>query len=249
MRGKQAMPRVSGKIFSVIFVFTLLPMLVVPAQGYIVAIEWIDEIEYYALQVDQDTTAEIVVVVLRSLTGHEVTDRDGNEISDIVQLGVYIFNELPLETYDGDTVVGIGKEGKDNGVLILVAIEEQQWRIEVGYGLEGDITDIETNRIAQDYLVPQLSQGNYGEGIYDTLVALGQQIPVTNQTVEVRGTYYYEQDTATEEVPFWETDWFLYSIIILLVLLGFSVGFPIFRRGGGRGKGGSSGGGGSTGGW
>jgi uncharacterized protein len=244
------MPRISGKIFSVIFVFSLLSMFAFPAQGYLVPIEWVDEIEYYALQVDYDTTAEIVVVVLQSLTGHEVADGDGNEISDIVQLGVYIFNELPLETYDGDTVVGIGKEGKDNGVLVLVAIEEQQWRIEVGYGLEGDITDIESNRIAQDYLVPQLSQGNYGEGLYDTVVALGQQIPASNQTAEARGTYYYEQDTtAEEEVPFWETEWFLYGVIILMVLLGFSVGVPVFRRGGGRGRGGRSGGGGSTGGW
>ena len=244
------MRSMQGKICAIIFVFTLFPMLVIPAQGYLIPLDWAEEIEYQALQVDQETTAEIVVVVLQSLTGHEVTDEDGNEISDIVQLGVYIFNELPLETYDGDTVVGIGKEGKDNGALILIAIEEQQWRIEVGYGLEGDITDIETNRIAQDYLVPQLSQGNYGEGLYDTVVALGQQIPVTNQTAEVRGTYYYEQYTPTEEeAPFWETDWFLYGVIALMILFGFSVGVPIFRRGGGRGRGGRSGGGGSTGGW
>ena len=243
------MPSASGKTCAILFVFTFLPMLLLSAQGYLIPAEWIDEIEYYALQVDQDTTAEIVVVVLQSLTGHGVTDGDGNEISDIVQLGVYIFNELPLETYDGGTVVGIGKEGKDNGVLILIAIEEQQWRIEVGYGLEGDITDIESNRIAQDYLVPQLSQGNYGEGLYDTVVALGQQIPVSNQNAKVRGTYYYEQDTTTEEVPFWETDWFLYGVIILMILLGVSVGVPVFRRGGGRSRGGRSGGGGSTGGW
>jgi hypothetical protein len=243
------MPSASGKICAILFVFTFLPMLVLPAQGYLIPVEWIDEIEYYALQLDQDTTAEIVVVVLQSLTGHGITDGDDNEISDIVQLGVYIFNELPLETYDGGTVVGIGKEGKDNGVLILIAIEEQQWRIEVGYGLEGDITDIDSNRIAQDYLVPQLSQGNYGEGLYDTVVALGQQIPVTNQTDKARGTYYYEQATTTEEVPFWETDWFLYGVIILMVLLGVSVGVPVFRRGGGRSRGGRSGGGGSTGRW
>ena len=250
MRGKQAMPRVSCKIFSVVFVFTLLPLLVLPAQAYLIPNEWIDEIDYQAFQVDEETTAEIVVVVLQSLTGHGITDGDGNEISDIVQLGVYIFNELPLETYDGKTVVGIGKEGKDNGVLVLVAIDEKQWRIEVGYGLEGDITDIESNRIAQDYLVPQLNQGNYGEGLYDTVVALGQQIPASNQTAEARGTYYYEQDTtAAEDVPFWETDWFLYGVIILMVLLGVSVGVPVFRRGGGRGRGGRSGGGGSTGGW
>jgi uncharacterized protein len=243
------MPSASRKTFAVISVLMLLPMLVLPTQAYLIPVEWIDEIEYYALQVDQETTAEIVVVVLQSLTGHEITDDDGNEISDIVQLGVYIFNELPLETYNRDAVVGIGKEGKDNGVLILIAIEEQQWRIEVGYGLEGDITDIESNRIAQDYLVPQLSQGNYGEGLYDTMFALGQQIPVTNQTAKVRGTYYYEQATTTEEVPFWETDWFLYGVIIIMVLLGVSVGVPVFRRGGGRRRGGRSGGGGSTGGW
>ena len=244
------MLRAPRKICGLLFVFTLLPMLVLPAQIYLIPVEWIDEIEYYALLVDQDTTAEIVVVVLQSLMGHGITGGDGNEITDIVQLGVYIFNELPLETYDGGTVVGIGKEGKDNGVLILVAIDEQQWRIEVGYGLEGDITDVESNRIAQDYLVPQLSQGNYGEGLYDTVVALGQQIPATNQTAKVRGTYYYEQDTTTtEEIPFWETDWFLYGVIILMVLLGVSVGVPVFRRGGGRGRGGRSGGGGSTGRW
>jgi len=240
----------SRKICSILFVFVLLPMCILPARGYLIPIEWVDEIEYYALEVDQDTTAEIVVVVLQSLTGHGVTDKDGNEITDIVQLGVYIFNELPLETYDGDTVVGIGKEGEDNGVLLLIAIQEQQWRIEVGYGLEGDITDIESNRIAQEYLVPQLSQGNYGEGLYDTVVALGQEIPLTNQTVaeDVRGTYYYEQDTATtEEVPFWETDWFIWGIIVIMVLLGVSVGVPVFRRGGGRRQGGRSGGGGSTG--
>jgi uncharacterized protein len=245
------LPIISRKTCSFIFIFTLLPLLILPVRGYLISFEWIDEIEYYALQVDRDTTAEIVVVVLQSLAGHGVTGNDGNEISDIVQLGVYIFNELPLETYDGGTVVGIGKEGKDNGVLVLVAIEEQQWRIEVGYGLEGDITDIESNRIAQDYLVPQLSQGNYGEGLYDTVVALGQQIPVINQTgfEEVRGTYYYEQDNATDEIPFWETDWFIYGVIVLMILLGVSVGVPVFRRGGGRRKGGRSGGGGSTGRW
>ena len=104
-----------------------------------------------------------------------------------------IFNEMPLDTYDG-TQTGSGKKGKDNGVLVLVAVEEQQWCIEVGYGLEGDLTDIESNRIAQQYLGPQLKQGNYGEALYDTVVALGKEIPAINQTgnSSVRGYYYYE---------------------------------------------------------
>ena len=235
----------------VFVVFVLFSLFIFPVRASLIPIEWVDEIEYYALLVDEDTSAEIVVVVLQSLAGHGVMDEDGNEISDIVQLGVYIFNELPLETYGGSTVVGIGKEGKDNGVLVLVAIEEMQWRIEVGYGLEGAITDIESNRIAQEYLVPQLDQGNYGEGLYDTVVALGELIPVSNQTSsgEVRGTYYYEQDLEAEAIPFWETDWFLWLVIILMVLAGVSVGVPVFRRGRGGGGGGRSGGGGSSGRW
>ena len=244
------MPCVSGKICAILLVCTLLPMLVLPIQGYLVPLEWIDEIEYYALQVDEDTTAEIVVVVLQSISGHGITDADGSEITDIVQLGVYIFNELPLETYDGDTVVGIGKEGKDNGVLILLAINEKQWRIEIGYGLEGYITDLESNRIAQDYLLPELSKGNYGEGLYYTVVAIAEQIPITNQTdFGVRGVYYYEQNTSTEEIPFWESDWFMLAIVVLMILFGVTVGIPVFRRGGVRGRGGRSGGGGSSGKW
>ena len=244
------MSNASRKLIIVLFISTILAACIFPVGASLIPIEWVDEIENYAFQVDLDTTAEIVVVVLQSLKGHGVTDNNGNEINDIVKLGVYIFNEYPLETYEGDTIVGIGKKGKDNGVLVLVSLDEQQWRIEVGYGLEGDITDVESNRIAQEYLEPQLRQGNYGEGLYDTVVALGQQIPVTNQTDSstVRGTYYYEQDTTAGTTPddgidcsFW--------IIVIMIILGVSVGVPVFRRTGGRRSGGRSGGGGSTGKW
>ena len=250
MRGN-FLPFVSRKLCSIFLVFVLFSNFVPLVWGSLVPIEWVDEIEYHALLVDQETSAEIVVVVLQSLSGHGLADDEGREISDIVQLGVYIFNELPLETYDGDTVLGIGKEGKDNGVLVLIAIEEQQWRIEIGYGLEGEITDIESNRIAQEYLVPQLSLGNIGEGLYDAVVALGQEIPFSNQTfpVRIRGTYYYEQELGAEEIPFWETEWFIWLVIIIMVLLGVSVGAPVVRRGGRRSRGGRSGGGGSKGRW
>jgi uncharacterized protein len=241
------MAKTSTKLIIIILVFTILSTNIFATSAYIVSTEWVDEIENYAFQVDSETSAEIVVVVLQSLSGHGITDKEGNEINDTVKLGVYIFNELPLETYDG-TVVGIGKKGKDNGVLLLVSIDEQKWRIEIGYGLEGDITDIESNRIAQDYLVPQLSQGNYGEGLYDTVVALAQQIPVTNQTdSKVRGTYYYEQDSTPDTNP--EGTDYTFWIMIILILLGVTVGVPIFRRTGRRGNGGRSGGGGSTGKW
>ena len=156
---------------------------------------------------------------------------------------------MPLDVYDG-VQTGIGKSGKDNGVLVLVALDEQQWRMEVGYGLEGDITDIETNLIAQKYLVPAFRDGNYGEGLYDTVVALGEQIPTSNQpnNLSVRGYYYYEStsEIAATPTPFW--DYYFYGmplwLIILLAIIGVFV--PVI---GGRTRGGRSGGGGSTGKW
>ena len=127
------------------------------------------------------------------------------EINNKVQL-VYIFNELPLDTPSGP-VVGIRKKGKDNGVLVLVAIAEREWRIEVGYGLEGYITDIESKRIAEDYLVPKFQEGEYGEELAYTVIALALKIPEVNETEQMstRGRYVYDHAElpADEEIPWW----------------------------------------------
>jgi uncharacterized membrane protein YgcG len=232
--------------------FIFLSACILPATAYIVSTEDATAIDDYAFQVDQKTSAEIVVCVFPSLTGHGVKDKQGNEIHDIIQLGVQLFNDEPLETPTGEQI-GIGKSGKDNGVLIVLAVEEQQWRIEIGYGLEGDIPDIESNRIAQQYLVPELKQGNYGEALYDTVVALGQDIPTTNQTgtTTPRGAYYYESDsTTTSQTPWWSfltTDFYGMPIWLIIILALLGVAIPIYR--GGTSRGGRTGGGGSTGKW
>jgi uncharacterized protein len=229
--------------------------LAIPTAGaQIVDLDWVDLIETHAQAVDQSTTAEIVVCVFPSLVGHDIKDSSGQEIHDIVQLGVYILNNYPLEVAGG-TQTGIGKSGKDNGVLILVALDEREWRIEVGYGLEGDITDIESNLIAQQYLVPAFKQGNYGEGLYDTVVALGEQIPATTEPINsrVRGVYYYESDNEPASTPtsFWDYNIFGIPLWVIVIFLLFGVFIPVFGRGGsgGRWGGGRSGGGGAGGRW
>jgi hypothetical protein len=231
-----------------IIAFNVVSSCILPTTAYFIESDWVTEINDAALEIDIDTTAEIVVFLVPSLIGHGIKDKQGNEINDIVELGVYIFNEGDLETFDGSQV-GIGKPGKDNGVLVLIAVEERQWRIEVGYGLEGDITDVESNRIAQDYLVPLFEQGNYGEGLYYTVVALGNEIPSVNSNADspVRGYYVYEVESAYVPEPWWATSYYGLPlwVIILLALLGIFV--PI--AGSKRGRGGRSGGGGSTGRW
>lgn len=69
---------------------------------------------------------------------------------------------------------GIGRAKEDNGVLLLVAVEDRQLRIEVGYGLEGALPDSVANAIIQDDMVPLLKQGDYDGAVQkgvDSIVA------------------------------------------------------------------------------
>lgn len=60
---------------------------------------------------------------------------------------------------------GIGEKGKDNGVLVTVAIKEHRVWIEVGYGLEPYITDGFAGETSRLYMIPEFRQGQYGTGI------------------------------------------------------------------------------------
>lgn len=71
---------------------------------------------------------------------------------------------------------GIGKKGEDNGLLVLVAIDERQWRIEVGYGLEGTIPDAAASSLGRNILVNHFRAGNYGQGLEDLSIALVARI-------------------------------------------------------------------------
>ena len=70
----------------------------------------------------------------------------------------------------------LGQEGKDNGLLMVLSTDEQEWRIEVGYGLEGVLPDSLVGSIADDHLEPFLAEGDYYSGILYTLAFLGEQV-------------------------------------------------------------------------
>jgi uncharacterized protein len=227
-----------------------IPAAVLPVNGQVISDEWKNDIEEYLLEVDKNTTAEIVIYVVDSLYGHGIR-KDGTELNDIVQLGVYIFNELSLDTPSGP-VVGIGKKGKDNGILVLVAMEDREWRIEVGYGLEGYITDVESYRVAEEYLVPKFQEGLYGEGLASTVEALAKEIPKANETEQMstRGRYVYDnaEPPADEEIPWWVIALIVIFVIVMISVGGRFGGGRVGRWGGSRGGGGRSGGGGGGGG-
>ncbi|MBS9721557.1 YgcG family protein [Tianweitania sp. BSSL-BM11] len=59
----------------------------------------------------------------------------------------------------------LGQAGENNGVLLLVAPNDRKMRIEVGYGLEGTLTDLHSKLIIENVLVPAFRAGDYGQGI------------------------------------------------------------------------------------
>jgi uncharacterized protein len=67
---------------------------------------------------------------------------------------------------------GIGKKGVDNGLLILVAPNDGVARIEVGYGLEGTITDLQAGNIVRNVMIPSFKTGDYNAGAVDAVDAV-----------------------------------------------------------------------------
>lgn len=99
---------------------------------------------------ERRTGDEIAVVTVASLEGDAIED-----------YAAALFKEW-----------GVGKKGKDNGVLILLAVEEHKVRIEAGYGVEGVLPDGLCGEIIRNAMVPRFKAGDYAGGVTDGLSAV-----------------------------------------------------------------------------
>jgi uncharacterized protein len=99
---------------------------------------------------ETETTNQIVVATLESLQGLSIEEYG-------YQLGRHW---------------GVGQQGKDNGALLIVAPEEREVRIEVGYGLEGELTDAQSRTIIETSILPHFRQGDFAAGIKAGVAAM-----------------------------------------------------------------------------
>lgn len=116
-----------------------------------------DRIEQTLRDFEKKTTNEIAVVLIPDLQGENVD-----------MYAVKLFEKWK-----------IGKKGKDNGLLLLIAVKDRKWRFEVGYGLEGALNDAKCGHIGREYMVPYLKKGDYGKGIEEALSAIIKNIEVS----------------------------------------------------------------------
>jgi uncharacterized protein len=85
----------------------------------------------------------------------------------VVVLTVSSLNGQDIESYANDVFAQwkLGQKGKDNGVLMVVAVDDHRMRIEVGYGLEGTLTDLDSSRIIRERMQPRFADGDYAGGV------------------------------------------------------------------------------------
>ncbi|MFI5218199.1 MAG: TPM domain-containing protein [Bacteroidia bacterium] len=212
-------------------------------------------LEHKLVAYNDSTSTQISIVIIKTLDGYPISDYT-------IQLG---------EKW------GIGRKGKNNGALILVAKDDHEVFIATGYGLEGAIPDALAKRIVETQIVPAFKSGNYFQGLdeaTDTMIKLargeytaddvGEEIPknvipgiilfiffiIFIIIMSIRRTKNYAR---TNGIDFW-TAWTLMNAARSASRGkwgGFSSGSGGFGGGGGFGGfgGGSFGGGGAGGRW
>ncbi len=119
-------------------------------------------------QLEEETGAQVVVLTIPSLEGDPIED----------------FSIRVVETWN------LGRAGADDGVLILIVRDDRRMRIEVGYGLEGALTDAQSGRIIDGLMAPRFRSGDFEGGIEAAVDAVSSAIrgePVVLPDVPARG--------------------------------------------------------------
>ncbi len=165
------------------------------------------------------TTAQVVVLTLNSLEGE------------------------PIEDFSHQTAVkwGIGQKGKDNGVLLTVAVKDHKYRIEVGYGLEGYLPDSLVGSIGRQYLVPSFRRGDFAGGITAAVTEIANIIVGGKEAGQTGGAAGGYQG---KTVPGEGRGHFNLTLILFIVFVIALLAFIVFSgpRGGRGNRGGGSGG-------
>ncbi len=205
----------------------------------------------YLQQLEQKTTAQLVILTIKSLEGESIED---------------LSIEIAHDKWK------IGQKGKDNGVLFLISLNDRKYRIEVGYGLEGVLPDSLVGSLGRNILVPFFKKGDYSNGIFTAALTMANEI-ASDSGVKITGMPTIkpgiQQTRKDKPASLFNT---IVGIVILFILLVMFIKNPrlflllfLFSSMGGRmgswggggggfggfggGGGGGFGGGGASGGW
>ena len=183
----------------------------------------------FASELEKKTTAQLAVVTIQS-----------TQPETIQGFSVRLFDQWK-----------IGQKGKDNGVLILIAVKDRKAWITTGYGLEGAIPDVIANKIVQANMIPYFKSGQYSQGIKEgsvaviSLIAKEYNVQITGQETQIYQRVHRKKSPLE----------ILFTVLLFIFIISSRSGFLGYflmgsmlggrRRGGywhGAGLGGASGG-------
>jgi uncharacterized protein len=162
---------------------------------------------------ERSTGAQVVLAIFRSLEGESLED----------------FSIRLAEKWR------VGQKGLDDGAIVLVFVQDRKLRIEVGYGLEGAIPDIEAARVIREVIAPRFREGRYAAGLDAGVRALYARVeakPPAERRGKARG--------GASHFPFWGVAGFFAILAVIAVMLmreaattrGFTRGGYTAGRGG-----------------
>ena len=140
--------------------------------------------------------------------------------TQIVVVTVNNLEGMSLENYATQLFrnFGIGDKQKNNGLLLLLALEEREFRVEVGYGLEGILPDGKTGRFQDQYIIPYLRNNNWDEGIKNGYDAFYKEIvTLNNLNIEYIEPVDMQNDNMGEAE-------LVFSLIMIFGIIGLILG-------------------------
>jgi uncharacterized protein len=160
-----------------------------------------------------------------SVLENELADFENKESTQIVVLTVPSLQGEVLEEFSMKVAEKwrLGQKKLDNGVILFISKEDRKIRIEVGYGLEGRLTDLYAGRIIDNNIKPAFKAGQYDEGILVAARCIEQA---------VKGEYPGMKSDPNIDKPFWtESTIIMFCVfggigLIVLIIVILAIKFP-----------------------
>jgi uncharacterized protein len=178
--------------------------------------------------------AEILKPQTRSVLTEKLKAHEQKTSNQIAVLTVPTIGDESIEEYATRVFEAwkLGQKGKDNGVLLIIAPKDRKLRIEVGYGLEGTLTDVASSRIIRNVITPSFKASDFDKGVTDGVDAIIGQLEGSSDIAKLAdvtparesGSQGFPMSIDDPSLPAWPIrillGCFIFGIIGLFTFLG-----------------------------
>ena len=123
---------------------------------------------------------------------------------------------------------GVGKAGRNNGLLVVISPNDRKWGIEIGYGLEPYLTDYTSYDMAETHLVPNFKSGDYYKGLDELLSVMTKHLGTSTWKDRVAYTKSQKEKEQREHDESVKT--FIQVVLWIVAIIGLIIAFVFFKR-------------------